>query len=281
MGVMANGLGDPTFVKLNNGLHFPYVSFGLQVYGDDTAETLTTLALEAGFRNFFASVLAGNQQGFAKAIANYSSIVPRKDIFICGTVNDAGCSGFADCKAQTAASCSQNLVDLGLDYLDMIMLDYPAGSCDSILGQWAAFEDMLKQNLTRSLGVSNFNTADLDCVINSKGTVPALNQMQYSVGHGSDPLVADNGARGVFIQAYSPLNGGGLVSDPDCVDIGKAHNKTSVQVALRWIVQHNATFATSVDTLEHFQQDINIFDFELTPVEMKRLDAKTWAAAKL
>merc|ERR1719326_560191 len=72
-------------LKLNNGLLFPSVSFGLQVYDDDTAESLTTIALQAGIRNFFSSVLAGNQQGFGRAIANTS--VARKDIFICGSVN--------------------------------------------------------------------------------------------------------------------------------------------------------------------------------------------------
>lgn len=54
----------------------------------------------------------------------------------------------------------------------------------------------------------------------------------------------------------------------------QAHNKSAAQVALRWITQHNVTFTTSVHTLEHFQQDIDIFDFQLTAAEMAKLDAK-------
>jgi hypothetical protein len=55
-------------VTLNskNKKAFPLASFGLQVYDDDTAYRLTLTALEVGYRNFFASVLAGNQRGFAK-----------------------------------------------------------------------------------------------------------------------------------------------------------------------------------------------------------------------
>lgn len=71
-------------VKLNTGQMFPSASFGLQVYDDDTAYRLTRLALEVGYRNFFASVLARNQKGFARAVKD--SGVPRSDLFICGSV---------------------------------------------------------------------------------------------------------------------------------------------------------------------------------------------------
>ncbi len=59
---------DADFALLNNGLHFPKVSFGLQVYSDDTAEQLTKIAIDAGIRNFFSSVLAGNQVGFGRGV---------------------------------------------------------------------------------------------------------------------------------------------------------------------------------------------------------------------
>ena len=79
----AAAAADITSVPLNNGLTFPAVSFGLQVYDNPTASKLTTVALKAGIRNFFASVLAQNQKGFGQAIA--ASNVPRQDIFICGS----------------------------------------------------------------------------------------------------------------------------------------------------------------------------------------------------
>ena len=126
-------------VKLNNGLDFPIVSFGLQVYDDDTAEAYTKIAIQSGIRNFFSSVLANNQNGFGRAIANVTSgpnAIKRSDIFICGSVNTGGgaCSGKADCQTQTAAGCTSNLQAINQPYLDMIMLDYPAGDCDSIQG---------------------------------------------------------------------------------------------------------------------------------------------------
>lgn len=304
-------------------LSFPVVSFGLQVYDDGTATQLTTMALGVGFRNFFSSVLAGNQQGFGAAIKATS--VPRSEIFICGSVNtgSGACSGTADCKTQTAAGCQTNLQDIGVDYLDMsefvssvrprshrwharsplrrayrrahrsteslaparlrrslprstVMLDYPAGDCPSIVGQWAAFEEMLAANKTRSIAVSNFSPTQLDCILaNKTATVPAVNQLPYSVGHGGDSSVSDDAKRGgTIVQAYSPLDSGSLASDPDCASIGKKHGKSAAQVALKWILQRNATFSTQTDSKQYFQEDIDLFDFELTTAEMAKLNAK-------
>jgi len=78
-------------VKLSNGGgDFPLMSFGLQVYDDETARKLTLVALEAGVRNFFSSVLAGNQVGFAKAVKE--SGIPREELYICGSVFSNSCS---------------------------------------------------------------------------------------------------------------------------------------------------------------------------------------------
>eukprot|EP00967_Tisochrysis_lutea_P063385 scaffold81787_cov32-Tisochrysis_lutea.AAC.2 len=109
-------------VKLNTGQHFPMASFGLQVYDDATAQRLTTLALKVGYRNFFASVLAGNQRGFARAIKE--SGIPRDELFICGSVLSNRAQGFEAAKKKSARGCEENMEAFsigGIEYLDMIM----------------------------------------------------------------------------------------------------------------------------------------------------------------
>ena len=50
-------------------------------------------------------------------------------------------------------------------------------------GQWDAFEEMLASGKTKSIAVSNFNNAQLDCIHSNKTlTPPAVNQMPYSAG---------------------------------------------------------------------------------------------------
>ena len=156
----------------------------------------------------------------------------------------------------------------------MIMLDYPSTDCQSIGGQWAAFEEMLRNKTTKSIAVSNFSPQQLKC-LPPNATVPAVNQLPYSVGHGNDNSVEqDKEMGGILVQAYSPLGSGSVLSDADVVKIGQGHNKSAAQVALRWIIQRNATFTTSSSTLAHFQEDLSIFDFELSGEEMRVLDAK-------
>lgn len=263
--------GNGTYVTLNNGLKMPAVSFGLQVVDDDTAKTQVTQAIGVGVRNIFASVLANCQNGVGDGIK--ASGIKREELFICGTVNDGQCSSGDDCYTQTKAACAQNLQDLSLDYVDMIMLDYPASDCDSIKGQWKAFQEMLDAKKTKSIAVSNFSPDQLDCL---KGlTTPTLNQMPYSVGHGSDSVIADNTKRNVIVQAYSPLGSGSLTGDADCAKIGKQYNKSAAQVALKWILQHNATFSTNLgDSVQYMKEDIDLFDFTLSAADMKTLDAK-------
>ena len=135
-------------LKMNTGINFPTASFGLQIYDDARATELTLIALEAGYRNFFASVLARNQKGFARAIKQ--SGIPREELFICGSVLSNQVQGYDAAFKSTARGCTQNLEAFatgGIDYVDMIMLDYPGPDDDSVRGQWAALEEMASASL--------------------------------------------------------------------------------------------------------------------------------------
>ena len=121
---------------LNDGALFPVASFGLQVYSDEKAATLTQLALDCGYKNFFASVLAGNQRGFARGVAR--SGIAREDIYVCGSVLSNSARGFDNAYNLTRRGIQENERALGADSIDMLMLDYPGPTCESIRGQWRA-----------------------------------------------------------------------------------------------------------------------------------------------
>jgi len=272
-------------LKLNTGVMFPTASFGLQVYDDDTAEKLTLVALEAGSRNFFASVLARNQRGFARAIKK--SGIPREELFICGSVLSNQAQGFDAAKGLSARGCRQNLEAFAAatDYVDMIMLDYPGPDAESIRGQWAALEEMAAAKTTRSLAVSNFSPQQLDVLLaDAKATVPTVNQLPYGVGFASyyggraAEVVAENTKRGVVVQAWSPLQKALRGSrQTACAEIGVKYGKTAAQVALRWIADTGCTFTTAATRSANgaasgrFAENFDIFDFELTKEEVETL----------
>jgi 2,5-diketo-D-gluconate reductase A len=264
---------------LSDGTNFPLASFGLQIYGDDAAYKLTLTALEVGYRNFFASVLANNQKGFARAVKD--SGIPRQDLFICGSVVSNTAQGFENAKKETTKGWKRNMESFGvggIDYLDQIMLDYPGRDCSSIQGQWASFEEMHEQGLSKTLSVSNFSAEQLDCLLKEAKVKPVVNQLPYSVAYHPGSAVADNQKRGVLVQAWAPLGGslGGRFSSSmkgTCASIGEKYGKSYAQVSLRWIVQQGAGFTTQSQNKDHFAEDLHIFDFELTPEEMATLSS--------
>ena len=111
---------------------------------------------------------------------------------------------------------------------------------------------------------------------------PAVNQVQYHVGMGSDPegLLSYCAARGIVVQAYSPLASGKLLSPPppEVAAIATAHNKSSAQVALKWILQSETaklSVVTKADTKDYIEEDVSLFDWTLTKHEMRTLDSAT------
>ena len=279
--VLANAAPGATAVDIGNGVTFPLVSFGLQIYDDETAYKLTLTALEVGYRNFFASVLAKNQRGFARAVRD--SGVPRKDLFICGSVVSNRASGFSDAKVATTKGWQQNMNAFAagnIDYLDQILLDYPGPDKESIRGQWRAFEEMREQKLTKTLSVSNFSPAQLDFILKDPATTvrPVVNQLPYSVAYHPGNSVQENAKRGILVQAWAPLGGslGGRFNSKikaTCSDIAKKYDKSGAQVALRWVIQSGAAVCTQTKNKDHFIEDLNIFDFNLSDEDMAALTA--------
>lgn len=251
---------------------FPVASFGLQIYDNDTAYKLTLVALEAGYRNFFASVLANNQPGFARAILD--SGIPREELYICGTVLSNRVENYKDGYMLTQKGCNQNLNTMNkysngiISDLDMIMLDYPAKTEDAIRGQWASFCDFAKDGHVSHLAVSNFSPDQLDICINSSEVVPTVNQLPFSIANHPRGLMEENTKRGVHVQSWSPLSSSLPRYSASMNDIGVKYGKNAAQVGLRWIVQNGGSYSVQSKKKEHFVEDLNIFDFELSKSDM-------------
>ena len=277
----------PSSTVLADGLSFPLASFGLQYYDDATAERLTRLAIEAGFRNFFAGINLQNQRGFARGVK--ASGIPRDELFICGSVlrNRALDTGTA--YKLTATECAENLDAFsagGITSLDMIILDRARKSPwpdEMIRAQWRALEDFKAQGGAKSLAVSNFSPVHLDAILLEKGrrAKPTVNHLDFCVGFHDPGVVAANGRRGVHVQAWSPLGQGRLTrflsdapeAQQTCAEVGAKYGKSACQVALRWVTQSGCSFAVATSSAAHFAEDLALFDWQLNRKDMERLEA--------
>ncbi len=254
---------------------FPLASFGLQIYDNDTAYALTQTALKAGYRNFFASVLAGNQKGFAQAIRD--SDIPRDELYICGTVLSNRARNYKDAYDKTQRGCLENLNVMSknsngkIDYLDMIMLDYPCIEEDGVKGQWEAFTNFMNDKSVVHLAVSNFSPRQLD-ICSEVGPIPTVNQLPLSIANHPRGLVEENSKRNVHVQSWSPLSSTLPRYKNVMAQIGERYGKSAAQVGLRWIVQKGGSYCVQSKKASHFVEDLDVFDFELSDKDMDMLN---------
>jgi len=272
MAIGTHAISSEETVTLSNGVVMPKLAFGANVWDAATCKQATSDALDAGFRFVWSSALIGQDCQTAQGVAIGASGLPRSSLFIGGTVNSGDCSDQSSCYTETKTAAEGQFTTLNVSKLDMLMLDYPsAAGCDGITGQWKAFSELYTAGRVRTIAISNFEGDQLDCVMKGTNSVkPTVNQLSYSVGMSLDP---ENAKYGIVEQAYSPLGSGRLATDPLLQGIGKEHNKTAAQVALRWILQHNATINTQSTNPAYLKQDADIFDFTLTDAEMAKLNA--------
>jgi len=287
-------------VTLNNGVIMPVVAAGTWQYTSSVAEQSVTTALTAGFHHIdtahdycadgttsdCSKHGGSNQLGIGKALA--AAKRQRSDIFITTKVPPCGLQGISreHCAADTVAAAQKNLDELGVDFVDLLLIHFPpaggcgAANCGVIKTQWKALAGILAANKTRTVGVSNFCVSCFKCLAEDPtAIVPAVNQVKYHIGMGANPegLVSYGKSKGVVTQAYSPLgdNTKELISGDLVTSIGNAHNKSGVQVALKWIWQHGVAVTTKSSSSKHLEEDLDLFSWTLTSQELSTADAAT------
>jgi diketogulonate reductase-like aldo/keto reductase len=264
-------------VTLNNGVAMPLVQLGLGGYNDSYATEAVVSALGVGFSGIDTAHDYGNQDGVAAGIA--AAGTPRNSVFI--TTKIPGCEVPAICKVRSEEFIANDLKLLGMGQVDLMLAHYtPLGGCASdddckmVQTQYAALEDAYNAGKARAIGVSNFCVSCLECLAKTQTVPPAVNQVQFHVGMGSDPqgLLGYCREKGIQLEAYSPLGSGNIVSNPLFSSIGEAYNKTGPQVALKWIVQRQIPIAVKAHSPEYLAQDIDLFTWNLTDADLARLD---------
>ncbi|KRM55059.1 hypothetical protein C5L31_001335 [Secundilactobacillus malefermentans] len=261
----------PTF-KLNNGLEIPAVGFGVfQVEGGGTKQAVLD-AIDAGYRLIDTAQAYGNEAEVGEAIKE--SNVDRKDLFVTTKVWVTS-TGYEATKKEF----QEALDKLQLDYLDMFLIHQPYGD---IFGSWRAMEELQKAGKVRGIGISNFN-ADRFMDLNQHVEVtPQMNQIEINPWFQQDEEVDWNNKLNIQPEAWAPFAEGkhNLFTNETLSKIGEAHNKGVGQVVLRWLYQRGIVSLAKSVHKERMEQNIDIFDFELSDTEMnqiKELDMKVSA----
>jgi len=239
----------------------PVLGVGVGGLSDDEAERTVATALELGCRLIDTAAAYGNEAGVGRAIA--ASAIPRAELFVT-TKLDIPDFGFA--RAQEA--CVAGLERLGLDYVDLFLVHWPAPSIGLYVDSFGGLIQARGEGQTRSIGVANFTDEQVEMVIDLTFVAPAVNQVEVHPLFNQSELRAANAQRNVVTQSHSPLALGRLADNPTVTSVAAEYGKTPAQVLLRWNLQlGNAVVFRSVDP-ERIAANLDVFDFELAGEHM-------------
>ena len=253
-------------VTLNNGVKMPKAGFGVFQVKDEEECTRSVLdAIDAGYRLIDTAQSYGNEEAVGKAIAQTS--VPREELFLTTKV---WISNYGYEKAKQ--SVLDSLEKMGLDYIDLVLLHQPF---KDYYGAYRALEDLYKEGKIRAIGVSNFYPDRLVDLCLDAEIVPAVNQIEVNVFHQQIDAQKWNEKYGVNVEAWAPFAEGrnNMFSNPVLQEIGDQYHKSIAQVILRWLVQRNIVPLAKSVKKERMEQNIDIFDFELSGEDMKKIEA--------
>jgi 2,5-diketo-D-gluconate reductase A len=255
-------------ITLNSGHRIPQLGFGVFRVPPDETERLVSDALEIGYRHLDTAAIYRNEEGVGRAIR--ASGIAREDLFVTTKLfNDQ--QGIDKVPAAFEAS----LAALGLDYVDLYLIHWPAPKFDLYVESWQALEEIQKAGGARSTGVSNFLPHHLERLLARAELVPAVNQIELHPILQQSAVVDFCRARGIAVEAWSPLGAGQLplLSIPAVVSAATAHERTPAQIVLRWHVQSGNIVFPKSSSVQRMRENMAIFDFALTGEEMTAITA--------
>jgi 2,5-diketo-D-gluconate reductase A len=243
----------------------PVIGLGVGELSDSETEEAVSAALDAGYRSIDTAAAYGNEAAVGRAVA--SSGVPREELFITTKLATAA-QGYQSSQDALAASLER----LGLDYVDLYLIHWPAGESGKYIDSWGGLLSLQGGGLTRSIGVANFHEEHLSNVIDLSFVTPVVNQIELHPLLNQAALRAVNAGRGVVTEAYGPLGVGRLLDNPTIVSVAEAHGKTPAQVLIRWSIQLGNVVIPRSSSAERVRSNLDVFDFELTDDEMATIN---------
>lgn len=252
------------YVKLNNGIEMALISFGVyQIPKEDTKRCVLD-AIKSGYRGIDTAQSYFNESEVGDAIVECG--VPREELFITTKVW-IDHYGYEECKA----SVEESLRKLKTDYLDLCLLHQPFSD---YYGAYRALEELYAEGKIKAIGVSNFYPDRLtDICMFDRKVIPAVNQVEVNPYNAQWFAQENMEKHGVKMEAWAPFGEGrnNLFTNETLVSIGKKYNKSSAQVVLRWLIQRGVIVACKSTHIERMQENINVFDFELTEEDMNSI----------
>ena len=256
---------------LNDGNKLPAIGFGTYKSNELNGIQAIKDAIKLGYRLIDTAAKYENEEAVGKGIR--ASGISREEIRVTTKIwrEDLGYQ-------QTKKAFNESLNKLGLDYIDLYLIHWPANAKNYKHWQqtnadtWRAMEELQADGKIKSIGVSNFWQKHLEALFQTARVIPAVNQIEFHPGYWQPELTDFCKKQNIAIEAWSPLARGRIFGNAVLEEIAISHCKTVSQICLRWIIQHEVIVIPKSTTLKRIEENMQLFDFELTENEMKQID---------
>ena len=256
-------------ITLNDGQEIPQLGLGVWELSPEDAYSSVRAAITAGARHIDTAAIYGNEKDVGRAVADAiaEGEVTRDELFITTKLWNAD-QGFDEAKKAIDVS----LANLGLDYVDLYLIHWPAAKEERYIDSWKAMVDLRAEGKTTSIGVANFYPEVLDAITDATGVVPAINQIELHPGLSQTKQRADDAKRGIVTQSWTPL-GRGLFDHPVLTAIAEKYGVTPAQVIIRWHLQQGIVVFPRSSKPERVRENLDVDGFELTDEDLAAITA--------
>jgi len=249
-------------LTLNNGQRIAQLGLGVYKVNQDIAVELVGTALDLGYRRIDTAALYDNEQEVGAAIRK--SGISREEIYVTTKIWNNR-QGYHESKE----AIDESLNRLNIEYVDMLMIHWPAPKQNKFVETWRAFEELLEGGKIRGIGVANFNIHHLEQLLESANVVPAINQVELNPTFQQAELRAFNSKHGIATEAWAPLGRGKILDHPALAEISAAHGKSAAQVVIRWHLQIGNLVIPKSSNPDRLAENLDVFDFELSDADMQ------------
>jgi 2,5-diketo-D-gluconate reductase A len=251
-------------VRLPHGAFIPRI--GLGTWPMDNAQTADAVvtAIEVGYRLFDTAQNYGNEEGVGEGIRR--SGIGRAEVFVSTKFNKEFHS-VNGVRQAFENSCAR----LGVDYIDLLTVHWPIPDQNTYDDAVRGLTQLLDEGLIKAVGVSNFKPSHLQRLFDEGLTVD-VNQIQLDPRHTRDAIREVHGEHGIRTMSWSPIGrDSGLREEPVIVELATKYGKTPSQIILSWHVQQAFIAIPKASSRLHLEENLDIFDFELSEDEVQQL----------